>query len=195
MLIIMQDLEPYYGWNDLYRAENDRNSPFFGREYSEFEFTNQIYNYVIHPQWDSFGSPTLLLKVLYVNYNKGYAVIELLGEWNDCINNDIMLLKRDLADLMIAKGICRFILVGENVLNFHASDECYYEEWFDDVYEHNGWIALVNFRSHVLNEMVSAGLDQYMVAGGELNMLDWRTYRPSQLLKKIEGLFQRRLTG
>ena len=80
----MHHLEPFYGWTDLYRSENDRSSPFYGREYSEFEFTNKIYNYAIHPQWDSFESPTLLLKVLYANYTKGYAIIELLGEWNDC---------------------------------------------------------------------------------------------------------------
>jgi hypothetical protein len=191
----MHHIEPYYGWTDLYQAQNDPKSPFYGREYSEFEYTNQIYNYAIHPQWDSFGSPTLLLKILYASYSKGYAIIEMLGEWNDCIHNDIMLLKRDLADILIEKGITRFVLIGENVLNFHASDDSYYEEWFDDLYDADGWVALVNFREHVLSEMFRAGLDQYLVMGGELNNLNWRTYQPPQLVKKIEDLFQRRLTG
>jgi len=30
-------------------------------------------------------------------------------------------------------GDIQFILIGENVLNFHSSDDCYYEEWFQDV--------------------------------------------------------------
>jgi len=47
----MQDIEPYYRWRDLYIADEDELSPFYGREYSEFEYTNTIYNYYIHPQW------------------------------------------------------------------------------------------------------------------------------------------------
>ena len=40
--------------------------------------------------------------------------------------------------------------IGENVLNFHHSDDAYYEEWFDEVMEDDGWIALLNFRSTCL---------------------------------------------
>lgn len=190
----MHHLEPYYGWSDLYRAENDPKSPFYGREYSEFEYTNQIYNYAIHPQWDSFGSPTLLLKILYVNYAKRFTIIELLGEWNDTLNNDVMLLKRDVIDEFIANGISRFILIGENVLDFHASDESYYEEWFEDIFDNNGWIALVGFRPHVLNEMTRAGLDQYLAYTQELSVIDWRTYQPAQLGIKIDALFNKRIS-
>ena len=55
----MQDIEPYYNWRHLYTAEEDPQSPFYGRIYSEFEFTHTVYNYYIHPQWDEFGSRTL----------------------------------------------------------------------------------------------------------------------------------------
>jgi hypothetical protein len=134
------------------------------------------------------------MKVLYVSYSRGFVVAELLGEWNDCINNDIMTLKRDIVDAMISQGINYFILVGENVLNFHASDDCYYEEWGDDLYERDGWIALINFRPHVLSEMKKAGLDQYLACGGELDDLEWRTYRPAQLFEKINQLFRKRLS-
>ena len=71
----MQDIEPYYRWRDLYIASEDEQSPFYGREYSEFEYTNTIYNYYIHPQWDDFGSATLYMKVLFVDYDKGFAII------------------------------------------------------------------------------------------------------------------------
>ena len=107
----MQDIEPYYRWRDLYTAEEDELSPFYGREYSEFEYSNTIYNYFIHPQWDDFGSNTLYLKVLFAEYNTGFAIIELIGEWNDAINNDIMILKRDVIDDLIGKGIQKFILI------------------------------------------------------------------------------------
>jgi hypothetical protein len=43
----------------------------------------------------------------------------MMGEWNDCINNDIMFLKRDVIEPMLENGSVKFILVGENVLNFH----------------------------------------------------------------------------
>src|ERR1700741_2432878 len=112
----MQDLEPYYNWQGQYIAAEDALSPFHGRTYSEFYYTNKIYNYYIHPQWDDFGSETLYLKVLYVDYVRSFAIIELLGEWNDAINNDIMFLKRDVAEMMMNHGVNKFIIIGENVL-------------------------------------------------------------------------------
>ena len=122
----MQDLEPFYNWRGYYIAAEDPLSPFYGREYSEFEYTNTIYNYYIHPQWDEFGSNTLYLKILFTDYDRGFAIIEFIGEWNDALYNDIMFLKRDLIELMMKEGINKYILIGENVMNFHGSDDCYY---------------------------------------------------------------------
>lgn len=187
----MQDIEPYYRWRDLYTSEEDELSPFFGREHSEFEYSNTIYNYFIHPQWDDFGSNTLYLKVLFADYTMQFAIIELIGEWNDCINNDIMILKRDLVDDLINRGINKFIIIGENVLNFHASDDCYYQEWFEDVGE--GWIVALNFRDHVLEEFSRNNIDYYLVFGGELNEFAWRTYNPVQLFNHLEKVITHRL--
>ena len=187
----MHDIEPYYNWRDYYIASEDERSPFFGREYSEFEFTNQIYNFAIHPQWDYFGSPTLVLKILYTDYDNGFAIIETLGEWNDCLHNDIMFLKREIIDEMIPEGINKFIVIGENVLNFHSSDESYYEEWFEDV--EDGWIAFVNFRPHVLHEFMAANLDCYFISGGELEDLNWRTFLPQNLFQFIDRLVIKRI--
>ena len=39
----------------------------------------------IHPQWDDIGSETLYAKILCAHYPNQYAIIELIGEWNDCI--------------------------------------------------------------------------------------------------------------
>lgn len=187
----MHYVEPYYGWRGYYIASEDPSSPFYGREYSEFEFSNTIYNFYIHPQWDSFGSPTLFIKILFVDYDENYAVIELIGEWNDAIENDIMKFKRDIIERLTEVGIEYFILIGENVLNFHYSDDCYYEEWFDDV--EDGWIAMVNFHDHVLAEFERIHIDHYFVMGGELEELEWRTYSPYQFYKKVSELVSIRL--
>ena len=187
----MQELEPHFRWRDLYRSEDDAQSPFYQREYSEFEFTNKIYNYVIHPQWDEFGSPTLYIKILFADYIEGYAIVEMLGEWNDAIENDIMILKRDIIEPIMEQGITKFILIGENVLNFHYSDDCYYEEWFDEV--EDGWIAMVNFHEHVISEFERANIDHYFLMGGELEEIEWRTYLPQQFFDKVSALVVNRI--
>lgn len=188
----MQDIEPYYNWRHLYTADEDELSPFYGRVYSEFEYSNTIYNYYIHPQWDDFGSSTLYIKILFADYENGFAILELIGEWNDAINNDIMMLKRDVIDQLTGNGIRKFILIGENVLNFHASDDCYYQEWFDDV--EDGWVVALNFQEHVLGEFSRNNIDYFLTYGGELDNLSWRSFRPMQLYKKIDSIIKHRLS-
>jgi hypothetical protein len=190
----MHTLEPYYNWRGFYIASEDPNSPFYEREYSEFEYTDKIYNHYIHPQWDQFGSSTLFLKILYAQYDEGFAIIELIGEWNDLLYNDIMFLKRDVAEVLMNHGVTKFILIGENVLNFHGSDDSYYEEWFEEVNDTDGWIALLNFRDHVLHDLKSSNIDSYFVLGGKLNEVSWRTMNPEQMFDHIESQVQRRLS-
>lgn len=187
----MQDIEPHFRWRDLYRAEDDRLSPFYGRVYNEFEYTHSIYNYAIHPQWDEFGSPTLYIKLLWVDYSDGCAIIEMMGEWNDAVTNDIMFLKRDVIEVLIENGVTRFILIGENVLNFHSSDDCYYEEWFQDV--EDGWIVALNFQEHVLEEFRNTNIDYYVNFGGNLDHVSWRLLTPAALFRMVEETMTRRL--
>ena len=92
----MHFIEPFFRWRGEYIASEDAQSPFYGREYSEFEFQHRVYNYLIHPQWDEFGSTTLYLKIIYVDYDQGACAIEFIGEWNDAIENDIMMLKSNV---------------------------------------------------------------------------------------------------
>lgn len=187
----MHEIEPYYKWRDDYIAAEDERSPFYETQYNEFEFDKQVYNYLLHPQWDSFGSSTLYLKVIYADYDLGFTIIELIGEWNDAIDNDIMLLKREILELMIDEGINHFILLGENVLNFHTSDDSYYEEWFQEV--EDGWIAGINFREHVLEEFKQSNIDYYINFGGGLEHLNWRALKPVQLFQKVQEQLQKRL--
>ncbi len=186
----MHDIEPYYNWRHLYTAEEDELSPFYGREYSEFEYSNTVYNYYVHPQWDEFGSRNLYLKVLYADYQFNFAVIELLGEWNDTLDNDIMTLKREVIDLMIAEGIRKFILIAENVMNFHSSDDSYYEEWWDDIKDDGGWIVVLNMPPHTRQEFENARLYNYVHF---LEDEKWRTYQPMHLFNMIDNVMLRRL--
>ncbi len=186
----MQDIEPYDNWQYLYTSENDERSPFYGREYSEFAFTQTVYNYYIHPLWDEFGSATLYLKVLMADYQEQYVIMELIGEWNDAIENDIMRLKRDVIDDFIMQGIVKFILITENVLNFHSSDDSYYEEWYDDVSEAGGWVAALNMAEQTQYDFKKARLNKYAHL---LNVPQWRTLKPDILFSQIDNVLMRRL--
>jgi len=180
----MHDIEPHFQWRDAYIASEDERSPLYGRDYDEFFFTNTIYNYYIHPQWDEFGSTTLYLKILYVDYDHHYAIIELIGEWNDCIYNDIMALRREITDLLQDEGISKFILIVENVLNYHAADDdSYYQDWYEEVSDMKGWVAIVNPLRHVEEEMSKYGITQYVHL---LDGADWRGHKPRALLRWVE---------
>lgn len=184
----MHEIEPYYHWRDYYVASEDRLSPFYNREYSELQFSNTIYNFYIHPQWDFFGSSTLYCKVLYADYETSFAIIEFIGEWNDALHNDIMELKRSVIDPMTNKGISHFVLIGENVLNFHTSDELYYEEWYEDIKDQDGWIVAVNFRDHVIEEMLHSRIHHFIHLGPHYNNILWRKFKPQQISGLIESI-------
>lgn len=189
----MHNIEPHWAWRNEYIASEDERSPFYGRDYSEFEFTDKVYNYLIHPQWDAFGSKTLYLKILFADYESKFCIMEFIGEWNDCLYNDIMFLKRNVVEPLNNEGINKFILIGENIMNFHASDDCYYQEWYEDI--EDGWITAINFRDHVVHEFRKARLDCYINIAKPLNNLSWRTYSPNQLFILIESILNKRLNG
>lgn len=184
----MHDIEPHFKWRDKYIAAEDKRSPFFGRVYDEFTFRNKIYNYFIHPQWDHFGSETMYMKLIFADYEEHFAIIELIGEWNDAISNDIMWIKREIADELAIQGIHKYILIAENVLNFHNDDDDYYEEWYDDVLDENGWITIINLQDHVMQEMSDHNLHYYVNFGERYNNINWRIQKPENLLKIVEVL-------
>jgi hypothetical protein len=186
----MHNIEPYYNLRHLYVSEEDEKSPFFGRVYSEFEFTQTVYNYFIHPQWDDFGSRTLYLKVLLADYEEKYAIIEMIGEWNDAIENDIMELKREVLEKFMYEGIYKFILIAENVLNYHSDGLDYYEELYDEASEEDGWVVCLNMPEQTQYDFKRAHLNRYV----ELMELDnWRIYKPFHLFKKIDNEQKARL--
>ena len=184
----MHDIEPHFLWRDHYTSETDERSPFFGRVYSEFTYTNKVYNYFLHPQWDDFGSQTLYAKQLYTDYEEGYAIVELIGEWNDLLYNDIKFLKEEVADRLLEAGVTRFVLLCEHVLNFHGDDNCYYEEWAEEAREGGGWVALINTLPHVDDELREAMVDHYVFFGAAFSRLPWRPKKPKQIVGMVEAL-------
>lgn len=187
----MHDIEPFFGWQKYYVASEDKFSPLYGKRYDFTRYSDAIYDHYIHPSWDFIGSETLYIKILYADYQRKFAVIEFLGEWNDAIHNDIMHLKRNILDDMGKRGINQYILIGENILNFHGSDDSYYEEWFEDV--EDGWIAAINFRYFVEDEWKKFRLDHYINFGGTLQIEQWRTLTPLKLYDLVRSLIIRRL--
>jgi hypothetical protein len=187
----MHEIEPFYNWEEYYMSSEDVQSPFYEAEYNTESYSNTIYGYYIHPFWDSIGSETLYVKILFADYDEQIVVIEFIGEWNDTLHNDIMHFKCNVIDLLLAEGITKFILIGENVMNFHGSDDEYYAEWFEEI--EAGWIAAINFREHILEEWKKYGLDYYINFGGTLEVLNWRTMRPQAFCQTVESLIQKRL--
>ncbi len=187
----MHDIEPHYHWRHLYTAEADTRSIFFGRTYSEFEFSQTVYNYYVHPQWDEFGSKTLYLKILYADYDAKFAIIEFIGEWNDTIENDIMELKREVFDKLMAEGIIKFILIVENVFNFHSGDKDYYEEFYEELSDENGWAVLVNFNPAAQHDFLLRKLNRYIEL---MEISAWRTYKPEHFFQFIDQKLSQRLS-
>jgi hypothetical protein len=181
----MHTIEPFYNWHHLYLAEEDEQSPYYGQQHSEFTFSNTIYNYYVHPQWDGFGSENLYLKILFVDYEDGYAIVEMIGEWNDAIQNDSMILKRNIIDVLIKQNIFRYVFITENVLNYHSGDVEYYEEWVEDIKDEGGYIVWLNLAPSSQHDFVRSKVRHYVQLR---EVLDWRTMRPNLLIDKIENL-------
>jgi len=131
------------------------------------------------------------MKLLYADYEEGYAVMEFIGEWNDCLQNDIMHLKRNVVDPLIRKGVDKFVLICENVLNFHGSDDCYYEEWYEEVSDRGGWISFLNTQRHVECEMRDTQLQHFVNVGGDFNEFNWRASKPKAIVESIDGIFSK----
>lgn len=104
-----------------------------------------------------------------------------------------MYLKREVIEPMVGEGVFRFILIGENVLNFHGSEDCYYEEWYEDICDEDGWICVLSALPHVEEEMRDTQLHHYLHFGKPYNTLNWRPFAPRALYHLLDGLVNGRI--
>jgi F0F1-type ATP synthase gamma subunit len=102
-----------------------------------------------------------------------------------------MYLKREIIDSLNKLGITKYLLIGENVLNFHSSDDSYYEEWFDDI--DDGWILAINFQEHVIKEFSNQNIDYYLLFYEEFNDFNWRILTPQKLFYYVNNKITKRL--
>lgn len=130
------------------------------------------------------------MKILFVDYEQSYAIIELLGEWNDAIENDIMTLRRDVTDVLYAKGVNKFILIAANVLNFHSSNDDYYQEWREQISDEGGWVVVIDMPEQSQYDFKRARLTNYISL---VEFPQWRTLKPEIVFQEIESIFGRRL--
>jgi hypothetical protein len=188
---LLQNIEPFYGWLGFYSHEMDENSPFHTVEHNLFEYDRFVYTFAAHPLWDQIESESLLVKILYANYDEGYAIVELLGEWNDLHLNDFKLLCENCLTYLTDAGIRKIILIAENVFNIYLGDDDYYEAFSEEL--EDGWMALLRARPHVQTEMRQYGIDKYFYWNPAFDDLTWRKLKPWQLFKLVEESMQRLL--
>lgn len=188
-------VEPFYGWLHLYDHKSDTTSPFHEVEHNLFYFDRFIYTFETHPLWDTIGSESLLLKILFVDYSRGYAIIELLGEWNDLFENDFRLLYEELILRLYPHGVTKFIFICENVFNAYLEDDDYYAECLEYLTENDGWLSLLRPRQRVLEEFRAYGIDEYFYWNPAFDELRWRKLKPWQLFELFEKSMARLLPG
>lgn len=181
----MHTIEPFYGWLHLYSQDQDANNPFHETVHSEFFYDRQIYEYLAHPQWDTIESESLLVKILYADYETGYAIIELIGEWNDLYEHDFRLLCVNCLTYLADAGVSRFILISENVFNVYLQDDDYYAAMTEEL--EDGWICLFRARPHVLDEFQRYGLGAYLYWNMEFDAVVWRKMMPWNMYRLIQN--------
>lgn len=186
---MFQEIEPYYGWLHQYSHDTDERSPFHDVEHNLFAYDRAIYTFPAHPLWDSIGSENLLVKILYADYDSGYAILELLGEWNDLHENDFRLLYDNCLAVMATEGIERFILIAENVFNVWLDQDDYYDALAEELGA-EGWLCLLRARPHVKQEFEQYGISRYFYWSQELDDIAWRKTKPQQLYQLVQQRLQ-----
>jgi hypothetical protein len=183
----LKDIEPFFGWLELYHHKMDPNSPFHEIDHNLFYFDRSINQIPAHPLWDDFGSESLLTKILFADYEQGYAILELFGEWNDLYENDFKLFSENCLTYLIDAGIDKFILICENVFHSYLEGDDYYQALAEEM--EDGWLCALRLRKEVKDEMEQYGISPYFYWNVQLDEIPWRTLKPFQLY----ALIQRRM--
>jgi hypothetical protein len=103
-----------------------------------------------------------------------------------------MTLRRDVTDLLYKKGITHFILIAENVLNFHSSDDSYYEDWGEQVSDSGGWVVILDMPGQSQYDFVNARLNNYIEL---IDFPQWRTLKPELVFEQIDDKMIKRINN
>ena len=185
MIQPLHHIEPFYGWLKWYSHDQDECSPFHQVEHNLFYFDRSVNRIPAHPLWDDIGSESLLVKILYADYDQGFAIIELFGEWNDLFENDYKLLAENCLTYLIDHGIQKFILLCENVFHAYFQSDDYYQALQEELEE--GWVCLLRPREEVWEDMQSYGITSYFYRSPILDEFPWRRLKPHQLFQLVES--------
>lgn len=189
----LHHIEPFYGWLNIYSHETDERSPFHEVEHNLFQYDRSVNRIPAHPLWDDIGSESLLVKILYADYQLGYAIIELFGEWNDLFDNDFKLLAENCLTYLIDHGIRRFIMVCENVFHVYPDSDDYYQAMYEEL-DDDGWMCILRAREEVWEEMNEYQVAHYFYQSPLLDELPWRKLKPYQLFHLVETRMQQVLS-
>ena len=86
--------------------------------------------------------------------------------------------------------LTHFIFIAENVLNFHSSDDSYYEEWREQLEDDNGWVVILNMPEQSKYDFKRARLTHYVEL---VEMEQWRTLKPELIYQTIQQFINMRL--
>ena len=188
---MFHETEPFSGWLAYYDSTDDEYGPFFGVEANHADYERFIYTFPAHPNWDDIGSESLLVKVLYADYEEGYAIIELFGEWNDIHLNDFKLLAENVFTYLLDYYVNKIILICENVFHIYLDTDDYYQELQEELEE--GWVCVIRTREEVQQEMERYGIDRFLYRNAQLDQLKWRKLNPWELFQVVDASISRLL--
>jgi hypothetical protein len=101
-----------------------------------------------------------------------------------------MILKRDVVDKLEEEGITKYILIAENVLNFHSGDKDYYREWFEEITDERGWMVALNMPEATQYDFRKKKLNYFIEL---MEIPNWRVFKPEHLFQKINDEINKRL--
>ena len=73
---------------------------------------------------------------------------------------------------------------------FQASDDCYYEEWFEEVTDENGWIVALNMPEATQYDFRKRKINYFIEL---MEMPNWRVFKPEHLFMRINEELVKRL--
>jgi hypothetical protein len=76
------------------------------------------------------------------------------------------------------------------VLNFHSSDDSYYEEWHEQLEDDNGWVAVLNMPNATQHDFKKARITNYLHF---FELDQWRTLKPEIIFQTLDNELMKRL--